>query len=91
MLRVGVKRARASRSRTIHDKINDDVCGFHPVLYATLILFPTASLVPKGKGLWDEASLAYPDADSARVWLRDTAVISKCLSFCVRSSSLKLH
>ena len=26
---------RASRSRAIHDKINDDVCGFHPVLYAT--------------------------------------------------------
>jgi len=31
-----VRRARASRSRTIHYKINDDVCGFHPVLYATL-------------------------------------------------------
>ena len=26
---------RASRSRAIHYKINDDVCGFHPVLYAT--------------------------------------------------------
>ena len=36
MLRVGVKRARASRSHTIHYKINDDVCGFHPVLYVTL-------------------------------------------------------
>ena len=29
---------RASRSRAIHYKINDDVCGFHPVLYATLDL-----------------------------------------------------
>jgi len=26
----------ARRSRPIHYKINDDVCGFHPVLYATL-------------------------------------------------------
>ena len=26
----------ARRSRAIHYKINDDVCGFHPVLYATL-------------------------------------------------------
>ena len=25
----------ARRSRAIHCKINDDVCGFHPVLYAT--------------------------------------------------------
>ena len=37
MPRVGVKRARASRSHTIHYKMNDDVCGFHPVLYATLL------------------------------------------------------
>ena len=27
----------ARRSRAIHYKINDDVCGFHPVLYATLL------------------------------------------------------
>ena len=25
----------ARRSRAIHYKINDDLCGFHPVLYAT--------------------------------------------------------
>jgi len=31
-----VKRAR--KSHTIHYKINDDVCDFHPVLYATLII-----------------------------------------------------
>ena len=30
-----VKSAR--RSRAIHYKINDDICGFHPVLYATLL------------------------------------------------------
>ena len=31
---------RASRSRAIHYKINDDVCGFHPVLYATHTKLP---------------------------------------------------
>ena len=29
---------RASRSRAIYYKINDEACGFHPVLYTTLYL-----------------------------------------------------
>ena len=28
-------RVQGGTSRAIHYKINDDVCGFHPVLYAT--------------------------------------------------------
>ena len=36
--RRGDRVQSARRSRAIHYKINDDVCGFHPVLYATQTL-----------------------------------------------------
>ena len=35
---------RASRSCAIHYKINDEVCGFHPVLYATLLVIGMRAL-----------------------------------------------
>ena len=59
----------ARRSRAIQYKMNDDVCGFHLLLYATLTIWTSAWRVPAvceflsdapffGLSLWTEFKLA---------------------------------
>jgi len=58
LIRDRVKCVR--RSRAIHYKINDDVCGFHPVLYATLHLKSTGAGLLRTETTSNRSPRPYP-------------------------------